>query len=105
MCSVRQSPIPSAPKPIAFSTCSGVSAFVRMSSVPGFVSPAHQGRVICIALAFLRLKGLGDKDLDDLGAALLALAIPLPVVRWRSRSRARRENATSSRMRFRPDTT
>ena len=33
MCSVRQRPMPSAPKPMAFSTCSGVSAFVRISSL------------------------------------------------------------------------
>ena len=33
----------------------------------GFVSPTHQCRVVCIALALLRLKSLADEHLDDLG--------------------------------------
>ena len=66
MCSVRQSPIPSAPNATAFLTCSGVSAFARTPRRAEFVRPLHQFRVFLIRDAFLRIERAVHEHLNNL---------------------------------------
>src|SRR6266496_4354314 len=65
ICSVRQSPMPSAPNATAFVTCSGVSAFCAHSQAAELICPLHQFRVLLVNDALFRIERTIDQHLND----------------------------------------
>src|SRR5579883_844220 len=73
ICSVRQSPIPLAPKATAWAVCSGVSALVR-TLIRGFRAPVHELLEILIRLALAWVERFFDEHLDNFRSGCRNLA-------------------------------